>query len=175
MPRGSSPIIPLGCDPAGLKYLNKAPFHCSYGFPLFLQVVSLRLNMICNNHFNHALRTPVRVRRTDGTLFRDWNHVRESSRIAIHGGRRGEDDVGHIVSAHAAQERDRASNVDAVVLERLLTRFTYSLRLTMINTESLISCLKMHTFNAAKWMTLSIFSCAAKTLSNASSFVTSTL
>jgi hypothetical protein len=38
-PRGSSPIIPLGCDPAGLKYLNRAPFHCSNGLLAFLALL----------------------------------------------------------------------------------------------------------------------------------------
>jgi len=38
-PNGSSPIIPLGCEPAGLKYLNSAPFHFSYGLPAFFALL----------------------------------------------------------------------------------------------------------------------------------------
>ena len=47
-------------------------------------------------------------------------HVRESGGIAIDGRRRGEDDIGDVVLAHRAQERDRAADVDAVVFERYL-------------------------------------------------------
>lgn len=37
-PCGSSPMMPLGCAPHGLKYRSSAPFHCSKGFPAFCRL-----------------------------------------------------------------------------------------------------------------------------------------
>lgn len=47
-------------------------------------------------------------------------HVRKTGRIAIHGRRRGEDDIGNVVLAHRPQEGNRAADIDAVVFERYL-------------------------------------------------------
>jgi hypothetical protein len=58
--------------------------------------------MIRNNKFDYALGASVRVRGANWAVFGDGNHVGDSSRIAVDGRRRGEDDVGDIVLGHAS-------------------------------------------------------------------------
>jgi hypothetical protein len=55
---------------------------------------------------------------TERALFGDGDHVGEAGGIAVDGCGGGEDDVGHVVLLHAAQQAEGAEDVDAVVLER---------------------------------------------------------
>ena len=55
------------------------------------------------------------------------NHVLEAGGIAIDSSGRREHDVGNIVLGHRAKKRNATPDVDAVVLERDLARFTDSL------------------------------------------------
>lgn len=73
------------------------------------------------------LGVTVRVGRTQRALLGDGNHVREASGITVDGGRAGEDDVGDIVADHSAEQVDGAVDIDEIVVQGLLARFTDSL------------------------------------------------
>lgn len=88
-----------------------------------LCVCALRIDMIRDDIFNHALRAAVWVGRTDWAVLGDGNHVGDTGGIAIDGRGGGEDDVGDIVFGHAAEEGDSAAHIDAVVFERDLGGF----------------------------------------------------
>jgi hypothetical protein len=83
--------------------------------------------VICDDHFDHGFCAPIRVCGANGAVFWNGYHVGYSSRIAVHCGRRGEDDIWDIVFGHATEEGDRAANIDAVVFERDFGRFADSL------------------------------------------------
>lgn len=93
----------------------------------FLQVLALRADEVFNDVLDERLGAAVRVRRTDRAVFGNGNHVLEPSRIAVHGGRGREDNVGDIMLLHRAQERDGTADIYAVVFERDLGGFTNSL------------------------------------------------
>ena len=69
----------------------------------------------------------IRVRRADGAVLRNGNHVLEAGGVTVDCGRRGEDDVGDIVTCHGAEQADCTVDICAVVFERDLARFTHSL------------------------------------------------
>ena len=93
------------------------------GLPRLLQIVPLGLDVVGDDHLNHGLRAAVGVRGADRAALRDRDHVREARRVAVDGGRGGEDDVSHGVLGHGAEEGDGAADIDAVVLEGDLARF----------------------------------------------------
>lgn len=98
-----------------------------------LQVVALGIDVVGDDILDGGLGAAVGVGRADGAVLGDGNHVGDTRGIAIDGGGRGEDDVGDVVAGHGAEERDAATDVDAVVLERDLGRLADSLDLVSCN------------------------------------------
>lgn len=68
----------------------------------FLQLVPLSLDVIDDDQFDCALCSTVWVCGADWAVLRNGNHVGNSSRITVDGGRGGEDDVANIVGGHAS-------------------------------------------------------------------------
>jgi hypothetical protein len=66
-------------------------------------------------HFNHHLSPSVRVRRSNGTVFRNRNHSLVLCSVSVDGRRRGEDNILHIVFLHCVNKRDSSADIDAVV------------------------------------------------------------
>ena len=85
------------------------------GFALFLEVVTLGFDVVCDASFNGRLGAAVGVRRANWADFGNGYHVFEAGGIAVDGGRGGKDDVGNIVACHGGQEADGAVNIGAVV------------------------------------------------------------
>ena len=83
--------------------------------------------MVRDDQLDGAFCAAIWVCGADGAVLGDGNHVGHAGCIAIDGGRRGEDDVGYTVLGHAAQEGDGSADIDAVIFEGLLTRFSNSL------------------------------------------------
>ena len=84
----------------------------------FLQVITLSIDKVDNDVFNHRLGAAVRVGRALGAVLGDGNHVREAGGITVHGRRGRKDYVGHVVALHGTEKRKCAADIDAVVLER---------------------------------------------------------
>lgn len=80
--------------------------------------------MISDDGFDHAFSVSIWVGGTNWALLGNGNHVGNSSRIAVDGRGRGEDNVGDIVLGHAAEQSDGSANIDAVVFEGDLGGFT---------------------------------------------------
>lgn len=130
--------------------------------------------MVCDNIFNHALCSSIWVCGPNWAVFGDGDHVRYLSCIVtVDGGRRGEDDIGYIVLDHASEEGDCSANIYAIVFDWDFGGFTNSLDRSVCACANVGGSLE-GTLRAAKWITLSMFGCAAKTLSRPSSSVTST-
>jgi hypothetical protein len=115
-----------------------------------LEVSPLRLDVVGDDRLDHGLCAPVGVGRADGAVLRDRDHVLEAGGVAVYRGRGGEDDVGHIVLAHGAEEGDAAADVDAVVLEGDLARLADGLQLANVSMFALA-----HTVEAGRRLTLS--------------------
>jgi hypothetical protein len=101
--------------------------------------VALRVDMVGDHGLDAKLRVAVRVGRTERALLGDGNHVGEACGVAVDGRGGREDDVGHVVFLHAAQQAEGAKDVDAVVLERDLAGLANSL-------VSLSACLFVWSF-----------------------------
>lgn len=97
------------------------------GFALLLCLVTLCLYLILDHALDHDLGLSVCVRRANRATFRDRNHVWEARRISVYCCGRRENYVGDMVLLHRAQETQTAVDIDAVVLERDLTRLPNSL------------------------------------------------
>ena len=97
------------------------------GLALFLEVVALGFDVVGDAGFDGRLGAAVRVRGANGADFGNGYHVLEAGGVAVDGGRRGEDDVGDIVTGHGGQEADGAVDIGAVVFQRDLARLAYSL------------------------------------------------
>jgi hypothetical protein len=80
--------------------------------------VALRVDVVGDHGLDAELCVAVRVGGAQRALFGDGDHVGEASGIAVDGCGGGEDNVGHVVLLHAAQQAEGAEDVDAVVLER---------------------------------------------------------
>lgn len=78
--------------------------------------------MVRDDILDRRLCPAVCVGRADWAVLRDRDHVRHAGRVTVDGGRRREDNVAYVVLLHGAQERNAATNIDAVVLERDLAR-----------------------------------------------------
>jgi hypothetical protein len=91
---------------------------------LLLEVVALSINVIGNDELDGGLGVSVWVSWANWAVLWDWNHVWNTGGVTVDGGGRREDDVGDIVLAHAAEESNGTSNIDAVVFERDFRRFT---------------------------------------------------
>jgi hypothetical protein len=138
-----------------------------------LQVGTLSIDKVGNNVLDHGLGAAVCVRRTDRAMLGNRNHVREAGGIAVDGSGGGEDDVVDIVALHGAEKGDAATDIDAVILEGDFTRLADSLE--GISRRYIATFGMLLALRAAKWMTLSISGCLAKTSSIAFSSVMSSL
>lgn len=92
-----------------------------------LRLSALCVDVVGDHGLNTKLGVSVWVGGTKRALLRNGNHVGEACGIAVNsrGGR--EDNVGHVVLLHAAQQAEGAEDVDAVVLERDFARLSDSL------------------------------------------------
>ena len=86
--------------------------------PGLFVVAALGLDVVRDDRLDHDLCLAICVCGANRALLWNGNHVGDAGGIAVDGGGRGEDDVGDIVLLHAAQQRDAAADIDAVVLER---------------------------------------------------------
>lgn len=111
-----------GVGAAGIEVAQQGAVPLIRRLAGFLQLVALGLDKVGDDLLDHGLCVAVRVGRTDGAVLGNGNHALEARRVAIDGGRRREDDVGHVVALHGAHEGDTAADVDAVVLEGDLAR-----------------------------------------------------
>ena len=89
------------------------------GLAGLLGVGALGVDEVGDDVLDHGLGAAVGVGGADGAVLGDGDHVLPLRGVAIDGGRGGEDDVGHVVLRHAAEEDDGAVDVDAVVFEGL--------------------------------------------------------
>lgn len=85
---------------------------------------ALSIDHIGDGRLNGELGVAVRVGWAERALLGDGDHVGETGCITVDGGRAGEDDVVDVVADHGPQEAEGALNIDAVVVERFLGRFT---------------------------------------------------
>lgn len=92
-----------------------------------LQIIPLSIDVISDDRFDHAFSVSIWIGGANWAILGNGYHVGNSSRIAVDGRRRGEDDVGNIVLGHAAEEGDGSTNIDAVVFEGDLGGFTNGL------------------------------------------------
>jgi len=109
-----------------------------------LQLAPLSLDLVGDDLLNHALGLAVSVGGAERAVLGNRDHIGEAGRVAVDSGRRGEDDVGHIVALHAAQQRDAAANIDAVVLEGDLARLADSLQGGEVNDAVDLGMLREH-------------------------------
>lgn len=82
-----------------------------------------------HTHLDHHLRSSIWVRWADWAALWNWDHAFVPRSIAINGSRRREYDVLHAVLLHGAEERDGAPDIDAIILDRNLSRFSNRLKL----------------------------------------------
>lgn len=169
-----------GVGAARVEVAQQGAVEVVEGLAGLLQLVPLGLDVVGDDLFHHGLGVAVRVGRADGAAFGDGDHVGEAGGVAVDGGGGREDDVGHVVLGHGAEEGDSAADVDAVVFEGDFARFTDCLRDEQrhVSRSGLKRTTKgrrgeKRTLRAAKWMTLSMAGCFLKTWSSASSSVTS--
>lgn len=99
-----------------------------------LQVVSLRLDVVGDDHLNDRLGATIGIRGANGTRLGDRNHVGEAGGVAIYRGRGGEDNVGDVVLRHGAKKGDGAADIDAIVLEGDLSGLANGLQTRFVNT-----------------------------------------
>lgn len=112
---------------AGVEVAQVGTVPLRVGLASLLEVVSLGRDVVLDDTLDHRLRAAVGVGRADGAVLWDGNHVGEACRVAVDGGRGGEDDVGDIVLGHGAHQADAAADIDAVVLEWDLARLANGL------------------------------------------------
>lgn len=87
--------------------------------------------MVSDDALDRGLCSSIGICWADRAMFRDGNHIGESSCVAIDGSRGGEDDIKHIVFGHRTEKADCAVNIGTVIFERNFSRFSNSLE--MIN------------------------------------------
>jgi hypothetical protein len=134
------------------------PFLCVGGVARLVRGGALRVDGVGDDAFDGRFCTAVDVGGADGAVLGDRDHVGDACRVAVDGGGRGEDNVGHVVFDHGGEERDGPADIDAVVCEWDLGGFANSLRGKAVSTiaSSLLGARFFLTLRAAKWMTLSI-------------------
>lgn len=116
-----------GVSTTGVKVAQKGAVPDLNGSALLLGLVALRLDVVGDNILDDGLGTTVGVCGANGAVLRDRDHVGEASGIAVNSGGGREDNVVDVVALHGAKEGDGTANIDAVVLERDLTRLANSL------------------------------------------------
>ena len=87
-------------------------------FAGFCSIVTLCLDVVGDDVFVCGLGASIGVCRADRAMLWNWNHVWKACGVAIDGGRRGENDVGHIVLGHATEQADCAVHICAIVFKR---------------------------------------------------------
>lgn len=135
-------------------------------------VVALSVDHVGDGGLNGELGVTVGVGGAQRAVLGDGDHVGEAGGIAVDGGGAGEDNVGDIVLDHGAEEVDGAVDIDQVVVQGLLARFTNGLE-GLVSFRAFCCADVCLTFSAAKWITLSMSGWASNTLSKAFSSVTS--
>lgn len=115
-----------------------------------LEVVALSVDVVGNEILDSRLCAAVGVGRTNGAVLGNGNHVLEASGIAVDGGRRGEDDVGDIVTVHGTEQSDASADIDAIVFKWLLARLANGLKRQNISSNHIQIGSPMGTFRAAK-------------------------
>lgn len=98
------------------------------GLAGLLQLGALGVDVVLDDLLDHVLSAAVGICWAGRAGLGDGNHIGEAGGVSVDGGGGGEDDVGDIVLGHGAQQRDAATDVDTVILERNLTGFANSLR-----------------------------------------------
>lgn len=92
-----------------------------------LCVVPLSFDVVGDDALDCGFGAAVCVGGANRAVLWDGDHVGEAGGIAIDGSGRGEDNVGHIVLGHGAEEGDAAANVHTVVFQGDLARLADSL------------------------------------------------
>lgn len=90
-------------------------------------VVALSVDHVGDGGLNGELGVAVGVGGSQRAVLGDGDHVGEAGGITVDGGGAGEDNVGDIVLDHGAEEVDGAVDIDQVVVQGLLARFTNGL------------------------------------------------
>ena len=91
------------------------------------QVVALGVDHVGDGGLDGDLGVAVGVGWAERAVLGDGDHVGEAGRVAVDGGRAGEDNVVDVVADHGAQEAEGALDIDAVVVEGLLGGFSNGL------------------------------------------------
>ena len=112
-----------GVRAAGVEVPKQSTVPLLVRLPGLLVVAALGLDVVRDDCLDHDLCAAICVCGANRAVLGDGNHVGNAGGIAVDGGGRGEDNVGDIVLLHAAQQRDAAADIDAVVLERDLAGF----------------------------------------------------
>ena len=100
---------------------------------VLFEVIALGFDVVGDACFDGGFSAAVGVGGTYWTFFGDGDHVGEASRVAVDGGRGGENDVGDIVLGHGGEEADGAVNIGAVVLEWDLAGLADRLSICLVN------------------------------------------
>ena len=93
----------------------------------FLGFAALGVDLICDAELDGEFCVTIRVCGAERALFGNGNHVGKTSSVAVDGGGGREDDVGHAVSLHAAEETYCAVDVGVVVVEGSFGGFAHCL------------------------------------------------
>lgn len=93
-----------------------------------LRIVALRIDVIRDDQFDGRLGAAVWIRGANRAVLWDGDHVLPFCRVAVHCRGGGEDDVWDVILVHAAEEDDGAIDIDAVVFEGFLGRFSNCLQ-----------------------------------------------
>ena len=109
---------------AGVEVSEECAVPLLEGLSGLLCVVPLRVDEIGNDALDHRLGAAVGVCRAGRALLWDGDHVGEAGGVAVDGSRGREDDIADIVLEHSTEKRNAASDVDAVVFEGDLARFS---------------------------------------------------
>ena len=96
------------------------PLHLLRALPRPLVVRPRRRDVVADRGLGGDFRVAVRVGGAERALLGDGDHVGEARGVAVHGRRRGEDDVVDAVARHRAQQAERAVDVGVPVVERAL-------------------------------------------------------
>ena len=88
------------------------------------QVAALGIDHVSDGGLDGDLCVAVGVGWAERAVLGDGDHVREAGRIAVDGGRAGEDDVVDVVADHGPQKAEGALDIDAVVVEGLFSGFS---------------------------------------------------
>lgn len=100
------------------------PLLNAFSVALLLSFGALGIDVVCDHEFGGKFCVAVGIRWAKWTLFGNGNHARDPSCIAIDGSRGGIHNVGDIVAGGRREEGECAGDIDSVVVEGDLSRFT---------------------------------------------------